>query len=40
MLTPFGGVLPTFPMPDKRHTATDCIDWWKRCTIGAPLFGG
>ena len=40
MLTPFGGALPIFPKPDQRHTATDCIDWWKRCTIGAPLFGG
>jgi hypothetical protein len=30
---------PIFPKPDKRRTATDCIDWWKRCTIGAPRFG-
>jgi hypothetical protein len=40
MLAPFGGALPIFPMTDKRHTATDYIDWWKRYTIRAPLFGG
>ena len=40
MLTPFGGALKIFPKPDTRDTATDRIDWWKRCTIGAPYFGG
>ena len=39
MLTPFGGALPIFPKPDKRHTATAWIDWWKGFTIGALLFG-
>jgi hypothetical protein len=36
----FGGALPIFPMPEKGHTATDYIDWWKRYTIRAALFGG
>ena len=30
MLTAFGGARPIFPKPDKTHTATDCVDWWKR----------
>src|SRR5579859_754361 len=37
MLTPFGGALPIFPKPD--NTATNSIDWWKRCTIGVLLLG-
>ena len=38
MLTAFGSAGSICPKPDKRHMATDCIDWWKRCSIGAPLF--